>query len=208
MAGIRRGMVLAMGAAFALAVSGCASSQHPQRTYTETISSVLIASDHKHFVAIGSNNHYVFEAPEPLVGAMQSSLDPRLSAQFSTFRVDPQSTITGDYVLLLGGELSPEDQKTAESLGFTRADDGAWRAGGHLTGRRYAGWTYKTGEHQQKLNKPYTIEITVEAHHGDAVVQSLDTPIRVTADGVQMLYYFPLAPVLIPVIFLTAAKDH
>jgi hypothetical protein len=201
-------MVLAIGAVLALAVSGCATSQHPSHTYTETISSVLLSEDSKHLVAIGSNHHYVFDAPAPLVAALHSSLHPRLSAEFSTFHVDPQATITGEYKLLLGGGLTPGDQASAEGLGFARDADGHWSEAGTLSGRRYTGWTYKAGEHQEKLNKAYAIEITVEAHHGDAVVESLDTPIRVTADGIQMLYYLPLAPVLIPVIFMTAAKDH
>jgi hypothetical protein len=204
----RRGIILAMAAAGALAVSGCASTQHPPHTYKETISSVLLSSDNKHLVAIGSNHHYVFDAPAPLVAALHASLHPRLSAEFSTFNVDPQSTITGEYTLVLEGGLAPEEQTAAEELGFARGPDGRWLEQGRLAGRRYTGWTYKTGEHQEKLNKPYTIEITVEARHGDAIVDSLDTPIRVTADGVQMLYFLPLAPVIIPVIFLTAAKDH
>jgi hypothetical protein len=201
-------MMVAIGAALALGISGCATSQHPQHTYTETISSVLLSQDNKHLVAIGDNRHYVFDAPEPLVSALHSNLHPRLSAEFSTFHVDPQATITGEYTLLLGGGLTPADQSEAERLGFARDADGHWASNGHLTGRRYTGWTYKVTEHQERLNRPYKIEITVEARHGDAVVESLDTPIRVTADGIQMLYYLPLAPVLIPVIFLTAARDH
>jgi hypothetical protein len=200
-------MILALGAACALAVSGCATSQHPPRTYTETISSALLSEDNKHLVAIGSNHHYVFDAPPALVDAVHSSLHPKLAGEFSTFRVDPQATITGDYTLVIADALSPAEQKSASALGFARTDDGRWKVGGHLSGRRYAGWTYKTSERREKLNKPYTVQISVEARHGDAVVQSLDTPIRVTADGIQMLYYLPLAPVLIPVIFLTAARD-
>jgi hypothetical protein len=201
-------VILAIGGALALAASGCATSQHPPHTYTETISSVLLSADNKHLVAIGSNHHYVFDAPQPLVAALHSDLHPRLSAEFSTFHVDPQATISGEYTLVLAGELAPDAQTAAEAIGFSRGPDGRWREQGHLAGRRYTGWTYKMGEHQEKLNKPYTIEITVEARHGDAVVDSLETPIRVTADGIQMLYYLPLAPVLIPVIFMTAAKDH
>jgi hypothetical protein len=201
-------VILAISGALALAASGCATSQHPPHTYKETISSVLLSEDNKHLVAIGSNHHYVFDAPAPLVAALHSDLHPRLSAEFSTFHVDPKSTISGEYTLVLAGELAPDAQTAAQALGFARGPDGRWREQGQLAGRRYTGWTYQAGEHREKLNKPYTIEITVEARHGDAVVESLDTPIRVTADGIQMLYYLPLAPVLIPVIFMTAAKDH
>ena len=205
---IRRGMVMAVGAGLALALGGCASSQHPEHHYKETFSSVLISADDKHLVAVGSNHHYVFDAPPALAAALHSDLHTQLRAEFSTFHVDPQATITGDYTLLLASDLPPAAQKTAADLGFVRDDAGTWREAGLLQGRRYSGWTYKLGEQQQKLSQPYTIDIVVEAHHGDAVVQSLDTPIRVAADGVQMIYYAPLAPIIIPVIFLTAAKDH
>jgi len=203
---IRRGMVL--GAACALALAGCASSQHPEVRYKETFSSVLISADGKHLVAVGSSHHYVLDAPPPLVEALHSGLHSQLTAEFSTFRVDPTATVTGDYTLMLAGELSPAARKTAADLGFDRDDAGTWREAGHLQGHRYSGWTYKMGEHQEKFNQPYTVDIVVEARHGDAVVQSLDTPIRVAADGVQLIYYAPLAPIIIPVIFLTAAKDH
>jgi hypothetical protein len=201
-------MVVAAGAGVALALAGCASSQHPEVHYQETFSSVLISADDKHLVAVGSSHHYVLDAPPPLVAALQSGLHSQLRAEFSTFRVDPQATVTGDYTLMLPKDLSPEAQKTAADLGFARDDAGTWREAGHLQGRRYSGWTYKMGEHQEKFNQPYTVDVVVESHHGDAVVQSLDTPIRVAADGVQMIYFAPLAPLIIPVIFLTAAKDH
>jgi hypothetical protein len=204
----RRGWVVAIGAGLALSLGGCASSQHPEHRYTETFTSVMISADNQHLVAIGREHHYVFDAPPPLVEALHSGLHADLHAEFSTFRVDPQSTITGDYTLLLGPGLSPAARKTAANLGFAGEGEGAWRETGHLQGHRYTGWTYKIGEHQEKLNQPYTVDIVVEPRHGDAVVQSLDTPIRLTADGVQMLYYAPLAPILIPVIFLSAAKDH
>ena len=205
---IRRGTVVAIVAAFALSLAGCASSQHPQYRYQETFSSVLISQDNKHLVAVGKTHHYVLDAPPPLVEALHSGLHSQLKAEFSTFRVDPTATVTGDYTLLLAGDLPPAAQKTAADLGFVRDASGTWRENGHLQGRRYSGWTYKMGEHQEKFNQPYTVDVVVEAHHGDAVVQSLDTPIRVAADGVQMIYYAPLAPLIIPVIFLTAAKDH
>jgi hypothetical protein len=201
-------MVLAAGAGIVLAMTGCASSQHPEYRYSETFTSCLISSDNKHIVAVGGNHHYVFDAPAPLVAALHSSVHPQLHAEFSTFHVDPTATIDGDYTLLLGADLPPEAQKAATDLGFEHAADGTWHERGHLQGKRYTGWTYKMGETQEKFNQPYKVDITVQARHGDAVVQSLDTPIRITADGVQMLYYAPLAPIIIPVIFLTAAKDH
>ena len=52
------------------------------------------------------------------------------------------------------------------------------------------------------------IDITTEASAADVAVDDAATPIRVAADGVQLLYWAPLAPVIVPILFLTRAKDH
>jgi hypothetical protein len=34
------------------------------------------------------------------------------------------------------------------------------------------------------------------------------TPVRVAADGVQLIYYAALAPIIIPFVFVAKARDH
>jgi hypothetical protein len=93
-------------------------------------------------------------------------------------------------------------------VGLVPGPDGVLAAGGILKGQRFTGWTYSLRGPQDKLNKAYTIDITTEASPADVAVDDAATPIRVAADGVQLIYWAPLAPVIVPVLFLTRAKDH
>ena len=97
---------------------------------------------------------------------------------------------------------------SARAVGLAPGADGVYTASGRLTGQRFTGWTYKLRGAQDKLNHPYEIEITTESSAGDRAVDDAATPIRVAADGVQLIYWAPLAPVIVPVLFLSRAKDH
>lgn len=199
------------GAAFVLA--GCAaSSREPapphEQHYTETISSVLVSGDDKRIAAIGSSHHYIFNAPEVLVRALRSPVHPQLTATFTTFHIDQRGVVTGDWLLTLAADASPAAKEQARAAGLVPGADGVLVAGGILKGQRYTGWTYSLRGPQDKLNKPYTIEITTEASAADIAVDDAATPIRMAADGVQLIYWAPLAPVIVPVLFLSRAKDH
>ena len=201
------------GAAFVLA--GCASPAHesapapaPEQHYTETISSVLVSGDDKRIAAIGNGHHYIFTAPEVLVKALRSPVHPQLTATFTTFHIDPRGVVTGDWLLTLAPDASPAARQQARDVGLVPGPDGVMAAGGILKGQRFTGWTYSLRGPQDKLNKPYTIDITTEASTADNVVDEAATPIRVAADGVQLIYWAPLAPVIVPVLFLSRAKDH
>jgi hypothetical protein len=200
------------GAAFVLA--GCATSAAPEppppsgQHYTETISSVLVSADEKRLAAIGSRHHYIFTAPEVLVKALRSPVHPQLTATFTTFHIDRRGVVTGDWLLTLAPDASPAAREQARAAGLLPGPDGALAAGGILKGQRYTGWTYSLRGPQDKLNKPYTIEITTDATAADVAVDEAATPIRMAADGVQLLYWAPLAPIIVPVLFLSRAKDH
>jgi hypothetical protein len=203
----RRWVMVSVLAALA---AGCAGSPPPAapKTYTETISSLLVSEDGKHIAAIGARHHYIFGAPELVVRAVRSPIHPRLTATFSTFHVDVTGKVTGQYALSLAPDASADEQRAAAAIGLVQAADGHWGAGGTLSGQRYTGWTYKLGREQAALNHPYEIEFTNDASTADRVVDDVASPIRVAADGVQLIYYAPLAPIIIPIIFATKAKDH
>ncbi len=195
-----------------MALAACATREAPQparpRSYSETISSVLVSEDGKRIAAIGSNHHYIFDAPDVLVRALRSPVHPQLTATFAAFHLDPQGVVTGDWLLTLAPDATPAQQQQAQAVGLARGADDAWSAGGRLKGRRYTGWTYTLRGPQDKLNKAYEVEITSDASAGDTAVDAAATPIRVAADGIQLIYWAPLAPVIVPIVFLTRAKDH
>jgi hypothetical protein len=200
-----------MMAGAALGLAGCASPEPapPQEhRYTETISSVLISEDGQRIAAIGASHHYIFGAPAVLVKALRSPVHPQLTATFSTFHIDQHGVVSGDWLLTLAPDASPQAKEQARAVGLVPGPDGVYAVGGILKGQRFTGWTYKLRGAQDKLNKPYEIEITTEASAGDRAVDEAATPIRVAADGVQLIYWAPLAPVIVPILFLTRAKDH
>jgi len=197
-------------AAAALVLAGCATHDAPvqEHRYTESISSVLVSEDGQRIAAIGSGHHYIFGAPEVLVKALRSPVHPQLTATFSTFHIDPRGTVTGDWLLTLAPDASPAAREAARAVGLAPGADGVYTASGRLKGQRFTGWTYKLRGPQDKLNQAYVIDITVEASAADVAVDDAATPIRVAADGVQLIYWAPLAPVIVPILFLTRAKDH
>jgi hypothetical protein len=196
-------------------LGGCASTPAANgappkgRHYTETISSVLVSADHQHLVAIGRDHHYVFDAPELLVRALQSPLHGWLSAAFTPFHVDAQGAVTGDVMLRLPRDATAAQQEAAGALGLQRQADGDWEALVHMHGQRFSSWTYKWPDQtREKLNQRYTVEFTTDEGLKDAVVDKAVTPVRVAADGVNLIYYAALAPIIIPFVFLTKARDH
>jgi len=210
--GVGRRVALALIAGAAWALAGCASTEAPvpaqPHRYTETISSVLVSEDGKRIAAIGSGHHYIFDAPEVLVKALRSPVHPQLTATFAAFHLDQRGILTGDWLLTLAPDASASAQQAALDVGLVRGADGTFTAGGRLKGQRFTGWTYKLGGPRDKLNKAYEIEITTESSAADRAVDDAATPIRMAADGVQLIYWAPLAPVIVPILFLTRAKDH
>ncbi len=186
------------------APAGAVVPQH----YTESISSVLLSDDGEHMAAIGSSHHYIFEAPPVLFKALHSPIHSSLTATFSTFHVDKQNHVTGQFMLSLPADAPAGSQQAAAAIGLVRDADGHYEAAGALKGQRYAGWTYRGGREQDKLNKAYTIDFTTDFGAADTAVDGAATPIRTAADGVQLLYWAPIAPIVLPFIFLTKARDH
>ena len=207
----RRRAVIALACGLGAALAACASHDEAStrsHAYTESISSVLLSEDGKHLAAIGANHHYLFDAPELLVRALHSPAHPQLQATFSGFHVDPRGVVRGDWSLAMEADTPPAQRDAAAAIGLVPGPDGRLQARGSLVGQRYTGWTYKMGREQDRLNKPYVIELTVDANRGEVAADDAATPIRMTADGVQMLYYAPLAPLIVPFLFLTRARDH
>jgi hypothetical protein len=209
---IRRGLVFALATAGGgLLLGGCASapaSREPRR-YTETITSVLASQDHRHLVAIGKDHHYVFDVPDTVARSLRSPARAQLNAVFTPFHVNDKGEITGDVTLQMPAGASAEAQHAADDIGLVAQADGSRAATLHLTGRRYSSWAYKhVDQTQEKLGHAYTIEVTTDETLDEVAIDKAVTPVRIAADGVQLIYYAALAPIIIPFVFLTKAKDH
>jgi len=205
----RRHLMLALPAACALLATGCAEA--PLRAahhYTETVASLLISNDYKSIVIIGDRYHYIFAAPPHLVDALSSPLHAQLSGSFSTFHVEKNGHISGQFDLNLNAASTPELREQAAQLGFVADAGGTLTLHGDLSGKRYPQGTLKAGRHSQPLNQSYVIDISVDESRGDAVADDLLSPITAGSDGVLLLYYAALAPILIPIAILTKAPKN
>ena len=209
-----RRLAFSLVAAAGFALGGCASRDasgvdgpHVHH-YSESISSVLLSEDGRRVAAIGADHHYIFDAPDVLVKALHSPAHAQLQATFSTFHIDPRGVVSGEWTLALAEGATADDRKAALAVGLVAGEGGRLEASGQLVGQRFTGWTYRLGREQDRLNKAYLIEVSTDANTGDVLADDAATPIRVAADGVQLVYWAPLAPIVLPILFLSRARDH
>jgi len=189
------------------ALGGCAESaslKAPIKPYTETVKALLISRDGKHLVFIGRSYHYVLDAPAQLVASLASPLHQSMDGEISQLHVDAENGISGHYQLSLAGPLDEQQAQAARELGFSpAADGGPWRASGELKGQRFLQGAFREGRQLEPLNKSYTVEISVDQSRGSAMADSLATPLTVGSDGILLVYFAVLAPILIPLAIIT-----
>jgi len=197
----RREWLLALTAAGMLAA--CATHQPETlvvKTYHETLSSLLLSQDRQHLVVIGEHHHYIFDTPQALVAALESPLHARMEGELGRFSVSADGRTEGDYALTLPADLNEADRAQAVALGFQAdpARPGGWRLAGHVAGQRYLQGTVKANRIRTTLNHPYTVEIQAEQPRSEQMANALVTPVSTAANGVNLLYYVVLAPILVP----------
>ncbi|TAK86581.1 MAG: hypothetical protein EPO09_19570 [Aquabacterium sp.] len=199
-----------------LALSGAGCSSTPpltRQTYTEKVSVVMITRDKQQFVILGERYHYIFAAPEELVALLSSSLKAQASAVFDPFFVKLDGQTRGKYHLRLPASLKRAEAEDAKAMAFVQQPDGSWLLEGELRGKRFIqGSNLFAGRVHANLAKnetlPHTHIVTVEAEEsvGEKAAQDAATPLAVTADGVWMLYFVVLVPVILPLMFLAREK--
>lgn len=191
-----------------LLASGCSTTPKVMRQrYTEKVSTVMITQDRKQFVVLGEHHHYIFSAPSGLVSLLGSPLQARAEAQFSPFEVELDGAAKGRYHLTLPAQLSEDEAARAKAMAFEQQADGRWQLDGELTGKRYIqNYTLRTGRIHANLSHTYEVSVEAEETAGEQAAQKLASPIAQTADGMLMVYFAVLVPILIPLIFLTREK--
>ncbi|MCV2351017.1 hypothetical protein [Paucibacter sp. Y2R2-4] len=186
-----------------------ASPQRKPRIYTEQVASLLISQDRKQLVVLGEQYHYVFEAPADLVRLLESPLKARLSAAIGPFHIALNGSTQGGYQVFLPADLNEDEAELAQSLGFmkTTSEHSGWALARPLQGKRYVvGNTFRAARSQHQLNRSYTVTMEAEEAPGQKTVEQLATPVAIASDGVLLIYYVALAPLLIPLIFLSKEK--
>lgn len=141
-----------------LMASGLSSCVATPRTYTEQVSSVLIAADGKKLVVVTPKYHYIFDASPIILRTLKADLHPFVKAFIGPVHVSSNGKTSGDVYLRLES-TSQEAVESAIDAGYHRSPDGkAYVATVPLRGQRYLAGTI-TLPTQYKLNKTYDIDV-------------------------------------------------
>ena len=170
-------------------------SQKEYKNYTENVSQILVAANGSKIVVLGSQYHYILDTPPRLVEVMDSPLHPKVTARMEQFKVTPESDMTGGFTLSLPSDASSEDQRLAQSYGFSKNASGPMTQSFLLSGKRYSakGFTMPSAL-AKKFNQTYSVQIREEVPTGGKAALVLLTPLTVAADGVLTLLSIPLVP--------------
>lgn len=203
---------LGLHAAFLWAVLGlgaCAAEPEVKRhTYAESVSVLLLSQDGRQLVVLGERYHYVFDAPPELVALAAMPLKLWVQARIAPFTVASDGTVQGSYVLVLPADLGQTQASEAQSLGFIWVEGVGWAREGRLSGRRYVGGnTLRSDRVHEILPQTYRVTVVAEETLAQQVAERAVTPVSVTSAGILLVYFAALAPVLIPVAYLTMEKD-
>lgn len=199
----RRLFLLGGAAGLAALMSGCTTPAiEAGHTYPESVSSLLISKDKQKIVFIGTNYHYVFDAPVDLVKTLELPFHSKVSGTLSSFHVDKKGAVTGVYSLQIEKNGLPEqDLEDAISAGFKPDSSGQLALAAKISGTRYHSGDFEKNAVARKLNKTYAIVVTYEPSIGERAADTLITPIIVSSEGVFFLFGLVLSPVLIPLGF-------
>jgi len=164
-------------------LSGCTEALYRKTEYKEVVSSVLFTEDMKKIVIIGKDYHYIFDAPEALMRSLRSNLHARMHASFYPFDVHTDQSITGKLSLLIDEDLSAEEVEEAIGLGFKPRVESGYVLHMELSGIRYDSGGIQATAPSQRLNKTYTITVSVDHTAMGYAGRALLTPVTVAADG-------------------------
>ena len=164
-------------------LSGCTEALYRRMEYKEEVSSVLFTEDMKKIVIIGKDYHYIFDAPEALVRSLRSNLHARMHASFYPFDVHTDQRITGKLSLLIDEDLSAEEVEEAIGLGFKPRVESGYVLHMELSGIRYDSGGIQATAPSQRLNRTYTITVSVDHTAMGYAGRALLTPVTVAADG-------------------------
>jgi hypothetical protein len=188
--------------------AGCATDPKIiHQTYSEKVTTLLISQDMKQLVILGERYHYVFDTPPDVVKLVGSSIKLKTTAAFSPFKVVVDGTTTGSYRLILPANLSDAEVAEAQAIGFKQDKDGQWGFDNTITGKRYfQGNTLRNGRIREPLQHTYTVTVDAEEIPGEKQAEDLSSPVYLSSHGVMLIYFVALAPILIPLMFLSYEK--
>jgi hypothetical protein len=216
----RRLLLLVWMAGFLALMSGCSTPAiDASHHYTEKVSSLLITKDKQKIVFLGTDYHYIFDAPANVVKMLELPFHDKVSGVLSNFHVDKNGKVTGLYSLQVANDLTEKDRRDAILAGFQPDAAGQLILAGQISGTRYhkgdfdkkvaslAETILNTQKDKanaekdavlDKLNKTFTITVTYEPSNGEKVADALISPVVSYSEGVFSLYFIGVPLVIAP----------
>ena len=169
-------------------LSGCMTSfmwEKGEPTYSQTsdiVDSFLVAKDGQQLIVVSEKYHYVFKISDDLRSILLSEQRKYIRPIFSSFELDHNNIIKGNYVLNYENKNDPSSNPDKTILiGNTNFKFGRYY--GYLVGIRYSSKEPIPTEY--KFNRPYKISIIEEdSTDSTTVAKVLATPFTLAADTV------------------------
>ena len=197
-----RRKILTLGiAASTMPLSGCFPSRLASDIrYEERVNGVFISNDKKTLAVIGDEYHYIFDAHNQVIAALNPILHSSIRrATFGEFHVDGESRISGSLELYTNRNLTEEQKALASGAGFRVENNDEMTTSVRLSGTRYRA---KEGERPvvERLNTEYVVHVTAEPSIGGKLARAAATPIAFAADGVVIIGAVVLSPIWLPML--------
>jgi len=200
----RRSVLILSAHGVMFAASGCMTMklyENEPAARTETVDSVLISSDEKHFVVLCEKHHYIFDASPEIVKLLRSKLHKKIVASFGSLRVDEDGSTVVSYEIRQQGALTVEEQELAQEMGIVKSP--------LVLSGKMKGMCYELGgksfdkQAAIRLNNTYTVTVYYEKPKHPTALKVIATPITLVADGLALALTAPLAPIaLIPLLVI------
>lgn len=176
---MRRVVLAATNVAAVLVMASCA----PITYYTEEFSSVMVASDHRKFVVLGRQHHYVFDMPSILDKSLNANLRQHLSCSFlGDFHVGEGGNTFGYFRLQLSSDATKADKKEALAMGYQATEAGLVYFSSIVVGKRYSPNRSNDGAAQTLLNQSYRVSV-VDSQQANDQMKTLSPVILISGGG-------------------------
>jgi hypothetical protein len=179
--------------------------------YKEYVRSVLVSADERQIVVLGTQYHYVVQAPKELVDVLKSDVRKIVFADFSSTSVDSNGDLLCFLDLYAKPTLVAEEERLG-ALGFKEVGDHDARKmklSFRLLGKRYTAIDKFNLPSSYELNQMYEVSV-LEPNHPllKTVGAVLASPVTLAADGVLLLGSVVLFPISIPLYVVYAQTNY
>lgn len=169
-----------------------------RQNYSETVKSVYISEDKNNLVVISTDFHYVFKTTPDVLVALDDRVHKKISAMFSPLYVDGNNDTSIQYTLKLTPDHTPAQLDIALNSGFKKYRGIDVSSEGEMKGVRYRSGGLQIPADATRLNNTYDIHVIQSTSKAANTAKILLSPITLAADGVLIIGFVALTPIIYP----------